>query len=263
MANKGQQGGRGAGQRPNVVKTSKRGGPGPGFWIALVVVAIAGIGALSWVANRPKTAVTTAAPLPAGTKAEGYLLGSPNAPVEITEFADFECPSCGNYATLTEPDIRTRYVNTGQVRVRYLDYPLPMHKNTWDASLAASCANDQGKFWQMHDQIFATQDQWNTEATSRPRKPLAAMAQGLGLDMAKYNDCMDKETHRPQIQANQAEGERRQVNQTPTFLIGDKLYPGALSFDNFKQLIDAEIAKHPAAATAPAASKADSAKTGK
>ena len=50
--------------------------------------------------------------------------------------------------------------------MRYMDYPLPMHKNTWDASLAAACANEQGKFWEMHDLIFQNQDKWNGEATS-------------------------------------------------------------------------------------------------
>jgi protein-disulfide isomerase len=249
MAKNVQQGGRGAGQRPNIVKASKRGGPGRGFWIALGAVAIVGVGALSWVASRPKTSVSKIDPSLPALKAEGYVMGSPTAPVEITEYADFECPSCGNYATITEPDIRARFVNTGLVRVRYLDFPLPMHKNTWDASLAASCANDQGKFWEMHDQIFANQDQWNTEATSHPRKPLATLAEGLRLDMAKYNTCMDNETHRPQIQANQSEGEQRQINQTPTFVIGGQVYPGALSFDNFKKIIESELAKHPAAKT--------------
>jgi protein-disulfide isomerase len=242
-----------------VVSAAKRGGPGRGFWIALVVIAVIGIGALSWQASRPKSVATKIDSSLPPLKAEGYVLGSPTAPVEVIEFADFECPGCGQFATLTEPDVRTRLVNTGQVRMRFMDYPLPMHKNTWDASLAASCANEQGKFWEMHDQIFANQDRWNGEATRRPRGPLADLAKGLGLDMSKYDACMDAETHRAQIAANQAEGDRRQVNQTPTFIIGNKMIPGAIGFDEFKKAVD-EAAK---AAPAPAAAPADTGKKSK
>ena len=257
MAKKEEPKGRGTAKRAPV-KAARRGGPGQGFWIAVALIAVVGIGALSWVATRPKNVSASAIDpsLPA-MKAQGYLIGSPAAPVEVTEFADFECPSCGQYATLTEPDVRTRLVNTGKVRVRYLDFPLPMHKNTWAASLAASCANDQGKFWEMHDQIFANQDKWSTETTGNPRKVLEGLAQGLGLDMSKYGSCMDTETHRAQIQANQQEGERRGVNSTPSFLIGGKLYPGALPFDEMNKLVQAELAKAPAAA----APTGDTAKT--
>ena len=245
--------GRGTGKRAPVVRAARRTGPGQGFWIAAGVVVVLGIGALSWVATRPKAVSSSIDPSLPAMQAQGYLLGSPTAPVEITEFADFECPSCGQYATLTEPDVRTRLVNTGKVRVRYLDFPLSMHKNTWAASLAASCANDQGKFWEMHDQIFATQDRWNGEATSNPRKVLEGLAQGLSLDMAKYRSCMDAEPHRAQIQANEQEGERRGVNSTPSFIIGGKLYPGALPFDEINKLVGVELAKAPASgATVPA-----------
>lgn len=250
MAKKVEPKGRGTAGRAPVVKAARRSGPGRGFWVAIGLVAVLGIGALSWVATRPKTTSSSIDPSLPAMKAQGYLIGSPAAPVEITEFADFECPSCGQYATITEPDVRTRLVNTGKVRVRYLDFPLLMHKNTWSASLAASCANDQGKFWEMHDQIFASQDKWNGEATSNPRKVLQGIAQGLKLDMAKYSSCMDAETHRAQIQANEQEGERRGVNSTPSFLIGGQLYPGALPFDQINKLVEAELAKAPASGAA-------------
>ena len=252
MAKKVEPKGRGTARRTPVVKAARRSGPGQGFWIVVGIVVVVGMGALSWVATRPKSAATTTLDpsLPA-MKAQGYVLGSATAPVEITEFADFECPSCGQYSTLTEPDVRTRLVNTGKARVRFLDFPLSMHKNTWAASLAASCANDQGKFWEMHDQIFATQDRWNGEAMSNPRKVLEPLAKGLGLDMAKYGACMDAETHRAQIQANEQEGERRGVNSTPSFVIGGKLYSGALPFDEINTLVAAELAKAPATTALP------------
>jgi protein-disulfide isomerase len=118
---------RGRGRRPGVVTAAKRSGPGRGFWVALGVLALLGIAGLSWMASRPKTQVSRVDPSLPPLKAEGYVLGSPTAPVEVIEFADFECPACGQYATVTEPDVRSRLVNTGQVRVRYRVFPLPMH----------------------------------------------------------------------------------------------------------------------------------------
>ncbi|MEP6618477.1 MAG: thioredoxin domain-containing protein [bacterium] len=245
MAKKGMDGGRGRSGRSGVVTAAKRGGPGKGFWVAVGLVAIVGIGTLSWVAMSPKNVARTIDPSLPTLKAEGYLMGSPTAPIEVIEFADYECPGCGQYSTLTEPDVRTRLVNTGKVRIRFMDFPLDIHKNTWDASLAASCANEQGKFWEMHDLIFANQDKWNGEATSRPRGPLGDLAKSLNLDMSKYGSCMDAETHRAQIQANQAEGLRRQVNSTPTFVIADQVVAGALPFDKFNEMVTAAIAKMP------------------
>jgi protein-disulfide isomerase len=248
-----------------VVKATRRGGPGRGFWLTLGLAVVLGIGLIGFLANRPKVTATTIDPNLPPMKAEGYLLGSPTAPVEVIEFADFECPGCGQFSTLTEPDVRTKLVNTGKIRVRFMDFPLPMHKNTWDASLAAACANDQGKFWEMHDQIFQNQDRWNGEATSRPRPVLADMAKNLGLDMSKYDDCMKSEKYRAKVQSHLQEAERRGVQQTPTFVIGGKMVPGAIPYDAFKKLIDEELAKAPPAAdttakgaVAPAARPTDS-----
>jgi protein-disulfide isomerase len=236
-----------------VVKDVRRGGPPRGFWVALGAVALLGIAALAWVTSRPKATVTQLDPSLPALKAEGYLLGSPSAPVEVVEFADFECPACGQFAVLTEPDVRARLVNTGQVRIRFMDYPLEIHKNTWDASLAAACANDQGKFWEMHDAIFANQDRWSTEATSRPRGILRDLAKPLGLDMGKYDACMDADTHRAKIQSHLSEAIRRQIRSTPTFVFNGKVVPTALPYDAYKRYADEAAA---AAPKAPAASPA-------
>jgi protein-disulfide isomerase len=254
MAKHEREGGRG--RRAGVVKNAKRGGPGRGFWIALGLLALLGVAGLSWMASRPKSQVTRLDPNLPAMKAEGYVLGSATAPVEVIEFADFECPACGQFATITEPDVRTRLVNTGQVRIRFIDYPLPIHKNTWDASLAAACANDQGKFWEMHDALFANQDRWSGEATRRPRNVIGDLAKGVGLDMNKYDACMDADTHRAKIQSHLNEATARQIGSTPTFVINGLVVPGAISYDKFKQYVD-EAAKAapkaaPATGTAPA-----------
>jgi protein-disulfide isomerase len=266
MAKEGMGGGRG--RRPGVVTNAKSRGPGKGFWLALGLIAVLGLGALGYVATRPKVTSTAIDPTLPALKAEGYLLGSPNAPIEVIEFGDFECPGCGQFATITEPQVREKLVNTGKIRIRFMDYPLPMHRNTWDASLAAACANEQGKFWEMHDMLYSNQDRWNGETTSKPRPIIAEFAKSIGLDMTKYGSCMDNETQRAKVQSHLLEAQRRNVNQTPTFVIGDQMVPGALPYDSFKQLVDDALAKLPAHSdssvpkTAPASpAKSDSAKS--
>jgi protein-disulfide isomerase len=227
----------GRGRRPGVVNSAKRGGPGRGFWLALGVVAVVGIGALGYVASRPRVTTRTIDPNLPALKAEGYLIGSPSAPLEITEFADFECPGCGQFATLTEPDVRAKLVNTGKIRMRFMDFPLPMHKNTWDASLAAACANDQGKFWEMHDRLFA-----NQAKLSAPELKEHAVAVGLTADT--FNQCLDSGKYTAEWKKDSEEAGKLGLSGTPAFFINGRLLSGA-------QVIDEELAlaesKKPAA----------------
>ena len=211
------------------------------FLTALGLLAAVGVIAIVYVMNQkqapPVVQQTPVDPASLGP-AQGYLLGKADAPVQIIEFADFECPACGNFAVVTEPDVRKRLIETGLASYRYFDFPLPMHKNTWYASEAAACANDQGRFWEMHDRLFQGQDQWNGETTSNPTRIFVGYAKDLGLDVAKWRTCYDNQAHLRDIQANRAEGERRKVSQTPTFVIGDKEIPGVIPYDQLKALVD-------------------------
>lgn len=213
------------------------------FTFLLVAIAVVGAAALGWVATRPQGGVKTVDPnMPLGT-AKAFVLGNPDAPVTITEFADFECPLCSEFATLTEPDIRERLIKPGKVVLRLYIWPLPMHKNTWAASNAAYCADEQGKFWQMHDRLFYTQDLWNGQSTSNPDKKMKGYATDIGLDAAKFEDCYDSQRHYPDIKASAAEAERRGLGGTPTIIIGDKAIEDRLSFDKIKQMVDDELAR--------------------
>jgi protein-disulfide isomerase len=240
--------------KPNVVKSSvgaRKMGP---FYVLLGIVVV-GFGA--FIASQmgkkdaPVTMIDPNIQLP---KAEGYVLGNPAAPLQVLEFADFECPACGQFATITEPDVRKRLVETGKISIRFLDYPLSIHRNTWPASHAAACANEQGKFWEMHDALFENQDRWNGQATSRPKGVFSELGKAIGLDMAKWESCYDAQKYRLNIAANLKEGEQRLVTQTPSFVIGDKLIPGSLSFDSFKSYVDSAT---PAIVKADSAAKKD------
>ena len=251
----------GRGRRADVVKKSKSSAKTP-FYAAIGVVALFGVGALAYVASRPKNVATTvdAAKIVPG-EPQGYLLGKPDAPVQVIEFADFECPACGQFATLSEPDIRKRLIDAGTISYRFYDYPLPMHKNTWAASNAAACADEQGKFWEMHDQLFNAQDQWNGQATSRPKGKFKEYVKALGLNVDQWEACFDARKYQARIKANELMATKRGASQTPTFVIGDKMIGGAISFDRFKALVDSALVLAKADSGKPAAS-GDSGKQG-
>lgn len=233
------------------------------FYALLGVIALLGIGGL-WYASRRQTAAAPAAARavdPAlAAEAQGHLLGSPDAPVKIVEFADFECPACAQFATVTGPDVKKRLVETGQASFRFFDYPLPMHGNSWPASHAAMCAEEQGKLWEMHDRIFAGQDEWNTQATSRPKGVFQGYARELGLNTGQWEQCYDSEKYLRKIQANVAEGDRRQIGGTPTFFVNDRKFEGN-DYDGLKALVDSAHADVIARGGSPAPARGDSVPT--
>jgi len=252
MANKRVETGRG--RKPGVVKASKKSSTSNrAFYLIIAVIAIGGIAALTYASTR-SNAIVNASPVDTTlplVKSEGYVMGSPTAPLEVIEFGDFECPQCGRFATLTEPDVRKNLVGGGSIRLRYIDFPLPMHPNTWNASRAAACADEQGKFWEIHDALFANQDHWDGAATSNPDKVLKQIGDQIVPDKSKFEHCVDTKQTQAKVQAHWRLAEARHVNGTPTFVIGDQQIGQVINYDQFKQLVDSAIAK--SGKTAPAA----------
>jgi protein-disulfide isomerase len=212
------------------------------FGAVIAVVGLVGVAAIGYVMSRPKQTITLDPATMPKVAAAGILKGNPDAPVQIIEFADFECPGCGNFATVTGPDVMKRLVETGQVAFRFFDLPLEMHLNAVPAHNAAHCANEQGKFWQMHDQIFAGQFDWNTQATRNPKRFFEGYAKNVGLDVAAWNACYDSGKMLPQILANRDEAVRLRVRYTPSFIINGTLVEGAVNYDDFKRYVDQALA---------------------
>lgn len=210
------------------------------FGAIIAIVAVIGVGAIGWVLSRPPTIIKLDPASAANLSAAGIVVGNPDALVEVVEFADFECPGCAYFATIEEPDIMAKLVATGEMRFRFMDFPLDGHVNAVAAHNAAACANDQGKFWEMHDAIYRTQDRWNTQATRTPKRALKQIAGDAGLDVGVWEDCFDSGSKLPQIAANRRAAEQLRVTQTPSFKIGDQLIPGSLSYDQMRQLVTAE-----------------------
>lgn len=210
------------------------------FYYVLAAIAVVGASILGYTLLRKPAMPTGVAVTPEGPvgPAQGYTMGRADAPVEIIEFADFECPGCGQFATVTGPDVKKRIIDAGLAKFTFYDFPLPMHENTVAAHNAAACANDQGRFWQFHDRLFQSQDQWNTQATDNPKPFFEKYASDVGVNVKVWEGCYDSRKHQGRITANLAEGTRRKVNSTPTIIIGDKMYPGALPYDFIKALVD-------------------------
>jgi protein-disulfide isomerase len=217
------------------------------FYIGMAVAAIAGIAALSYITGKAsKNRIITVDPNLPSVESQGYVMGSPDAKVELVEHGDFECPGCGQYAELTEPEIRAQYVNAGKIRFRFIDYPLSGHQNTLNASNAAACADEQGKFWEMHDLIYGTQYEWSSlskgPSWTDPDKHFKKIARQIpGLDASKFDECVTSRRMMAKVQAHLRVSESRGVRSTPTFFLGNQMF-GGMAVDQLKRTLDAAIA---------------------
>lgn len=209
------------------------------FYAVFGAVAVIGLGALAYLTTRPQTVSIPAnvTVQPSDTSGfRGYLKGSPDAPIEITEFADYQCPFCQTFATLQMPTIEERLINTGRLRWRYRDFPLQQHSFSRLAAHSAACADEQGKYWEQHKRIYEGQTEW---ATARDAAPIfRRYAQAGGLDLGRYDACMKAGKYAGRIQASLDEGVQLGVNSTPTLLVGNKLYRGRFDSDAITKLVD-------------------------
>jgi len=214
------------------------------FYLILGAVAVAAIGWLAVkVLGAPDLPVVAAAGTRDTTGFQGYVLGSPDAPVEIVEYADFQCPACAGFDMVQFPDVKRRLIDTGKARFVHRDYPfIPQaHPHGHLASHAAACADDQGKFWEMKDRLYRSQGQWTFQKTGGAYDIMGDQFAETGGDRGAWEECMESGRHAARIQASVEEGARLGVNGTPTFLIAGKLYPGASS-DEFVRVVDSLIA---------------------
>lgn len=220
---------------------SKGRGRGP-FYAVIGVIAVAGAGALFLSANKPRQDSFHVDPATIASLGEtvpaGYVIGDSAAPVHVVEFADFECNACMNFATITEPDVRQRLVETGQVKFEYYFFPLEQHPNSGNAAHAAACADDQGRFWEMHDAIFQGYNDWALGAVRNPKGVFKRYAQRIGMDVGEWESCYDEGRHREKILSHVSYGMKLGVNSTPTFMIGDQIYPGSKTYDQFRTMVE-------------------------
>ena len=208
--------------------------------------------------QRPAAAAAPARP--AGPEVAGVVFdfgsnptkGKADAPLTILEFTDYQCPYCSRFTTQTLPQLASEYIDTGKVRLVLLDMPLEsIHDKAFKAAEVSHCAADQGKFWEMHDRLFAN---------SQALEPWSAHATELGLDVAAFEQCVSSGKHAASVRADMALAEKAGASGTPSFVIaktdpaapnkvtGIQFLRGAQGFNAFKTALDGALAeKAPAA----------------
>lgn len=199
------------------------------FYVVLAVVGVIGVGAIVYSMNSSGGMVT--APLDMSqvadaetllAQAQGIVIGDENAPVQMIVFSDFQCGGCGYWSGNIEPLVKQQFVETGKVRYTYYDFPLvSIHAHAFLAARAARCANDQGRFWEYHDRVFAGQGSWSY-SRSAPVAEFTQYATDVGLDVGAFSGCLNSDRHADVVTANQLLGEQLGVGATPTVFVGQR-----------------------------------------
>ena len=148
------------------------------------------------------------------------MLGSPNAPITMVEFTDYQCPFCQRFHTTVFNEIKKNYIDTGKVRFYSRDLPLDsMHPNAIRAAQAARCAAEQGQFWQLRDIMGANPTKLDMDS-------ILADASTLKMDTAKLRSCVESDKYKQAIQTDVLEAMKIGADGTPTFVIGKSTSDG-------------------------------------
>lgn len=175
------------------------------------------------------------------------VLGNANATLTMIEFSDYQCPFCRSFMNDTLGQIKKDYIDTGKLKFVYRDYPLNFHPAAVPAAMAAECAQDQGKYWEMHDKIFKEQQKQGQGTVQFTAQDLKTWAGQIGLNTATFNQCLDSEKYKAEVEKDTADGSAVGVNGTPAFFIGKSTQSGTIDgtfvsgaqpFAAFKTIID-------------------------
>jgi protein-disulfide isomerase len=171
--------------------------------------------------------------------------GKANAPLTLIEISDYHCPFCRRHVQQTQPKLYSELVNTGKLRHVFVHYPIAqLHPDAYRSHEAAACANDQGKFWDLHTRLFETPLKTNEQ--------LIGLAESAGLDAGAFRGCLESGKHTKEVQASIERIAKLNVNGTPMFLLGKtssdskvtiaKVIEGAQPYEAFKMAVDEALA---------------------
>lgn len=187
---------------------------------------------LARLKEKTPVAITLEPPRQTVVSAGHPAKGPANAPIEIVEFSDFQCPFCQR-ATPTVTQVLQKYGD--QVRLVYRHFPLPNHPDAQPAAEASACAHEQGKFWPYHDRLFA-------EFGKLSVADLKAHAAAVGLDVTAFNACVDSGRFKTRVEQDVQEAQALGVTGTPAFFVNGRALEGAQPLEAFTRLIDEELA---------------------
>ena len=170
--------------------------------------------------------------------------GQKDAPLTLVEFSDYQCPFCSRHVRETLTQLERDYIVTGKVKYVFRNFPIEsIHPHAFKAHEAATCAGEQGQYWEMHNRLFANQQSLGPSA-------LAAHAQSLALDLSAFQTCLDSGRHASKIRGDLAEGQKAGVQGTPTFFLAltephddskvtaIRVIRGAQPYEAFRQAIE-------------------------
>lgn len=174
--------------------------------------------------------------------------GDPQAPLILMEFSDYECPFCARHFQTTWPQIAQHYIRTGKLRYVFRDFPLEaIHRHAVKAAEAAHCAGEQGRYWSMHDRLFA-------HRTALGAEKLPHHAEAVGLVLPEFQACLDSGRYADQVRQGFADGKKAGVRGTPTFFVGiigdqrrtisaTRVIRGAVPFAEFQKVLEHLLAE--------------------
>ncbi|OIO47769.1 MAG: hypothetical protein AUJ28_00500 [Parcubacteria group bacterium CG1_02_37_51] len=159
-------------------------------------------------------------------------LGADNALIEIVEFSDFQCPYCAQGSPVVV-DLAKQYA--GIINLTYRHFPIAdIHPEAWGAAIASTCAAEQDKFWQYHDQLFAQQDNFS-------QTTFFTIAKNLGLNTQDFDTCYTSEKYGYQVRKDLADGLSLDLRGTPTYFINGEVISGLLTRSQWQELIEAYL----------------------
>jgi protein-disulfide isomerase len=165
-------------------------------------------------------------------QAEGinnYWIGTSSPQITIVEFADFNCPACKNsYQNLREISVENKDI----VKIIFRDYPV-IAETSMDLAMAARCAGEQGKFWEIHDRLYQNQGKFNPSS----KEAISSLAMQTGVDLAKFLSCMDSKKYQADIAKDLSDGENLEISGTPTWFINGHKITGEIPKETFDQII--------------------------
>ena len=223
-------------QRQRKGKKGGQGGGNTAFYAVLGVILVAGALAIGYaVIGSDGSAATELVEMDVTSARELYdqavpiRLGPNDAPVKIVEFADFQCPACGDFSLQVRPTIVDRYIESGQAQLIYYDFPLvSIHDKAVLAARAARCGGEQdlasaphGAYWAYHDKLFQEQGRW-AYAQGSVVGDFVDYAEEIGLNAGEFESCLKSDRYADVVTANRRLGDQLRVSSTPTILVNNR-----------------------------------------
>ena len=222
---------------PSTNKKSKALSPFLHLFIPVAFALGLGAGYLLWGHTTTPVAAGTTGIQRVDVSTDGDpSIGPDDAPVTIVEFSDYQCPYCQYWYQQTFDQLIANYPD--KIRFVYRDLPLPGHPESLPAAEAANCAGEQGAYWNFHNALFSGQYPLERAAYEQ-------YAADLGLDTAAFTACLDDHRYQAEVKADGTDAARLGLNGTPSFVINGRILVGARPFEDFKVLIDEELALKP------------------